>query len=331
MQSVPNINAWREASIAHAISLAANQQFAGSRCLVEQLTRDYAAQHGLPFSPTTIYMPHGALRDMSVAGVSGSQYLVSTSTAAPVDSPRDNILTQVGAQRLALQRNNVVIPRTVTDMTAYWQSTEDTVITPSQPTVGQISLVPKQAGAIVTITKDLTREPAVETYVRDQLGGTVDQLVLQAALAGTGVSGQPMGIAVTPGVGTGTVDATDPWGDICTLQETIAGTGVEPTAIIATPAVRKLLQGRPRFSSTDTPVWNGGRIGDLPAFASKNAPTGKLIIGDFRQLVIATWGGVQIDVDPYSLFSVGQIKLRVLVHVDVALLRPDAFAVASVS
>ena len=42
-------------------------------------------------------------------------------------------------------------------------------------------------------------------------------------------------------------------------------------------------------------------------------------------------GGIEIGVDPNSLFSVGQIKLRVMVHVDVALLRPDAFAVASVT
>ena len=56
-----------------------------------------------------------------------------------------------------------------------------------------------------------------------------------------------------------------------------------------------------------------------------------MIIADFRQLLLATWGGIEINVDPYSLFNTGQIKLRILVHVDVALLRPDAFAVAGVT
>ncbi len=332
MQSVPNLNAWRDASIAQAISLCANQQFAGSRTVTEQLVRDYAAQQGLAFSPTTIYMPHAALRrDMTVAGVSGSQYLVSTDTAAPVDLPSSSICKKLGAQRLDGLRGNVVIPRGTADQSAYWLSDENTVITPGQPELGQISLSPKTCGAISTISRDLNREPAVEAYVRAHLARVIDELIDAAAIAGTGVSGQPMGITVTPGIGTGTVDATDPWGDITAMQQTVAEAGTEPTAILSTPAVRKLLQGRPRFTSTDTPVWDGSAVGGLPAYASTNCPASKLIIGDWSQLLIATWGGIQIDVDPYSLFSTGMIKLRVLVHCDVALLRPSAFAVAGAS
>jgi HK97 family phage major capsid protein len=243
------------------------------------------------------------------------------------------VALQAGAQVLPNLTANVSIPRTATKQAAQWLAGEFDPLVASQPTLGQVSLTPKTCGALTTYTKLLEAiNPQTEAFIASHLLRVIGTTVDAAILGGSGIAGQPQGIVGTAGVGSATVDSTYTWGDVTGMVQTVAENGSEPSAIVSTPAVRKLLQGRQRFTGGDSGVWSNAAIGDTRAYATTTCPTGKLIVGDFSQLVLAIWGsGVDISIDGYTDWATGKITMRLLLSVDTALLHPASFSVAAVS
>jgi hypothetical protein len=97
--------------------------------------------------------------------------------------------------------------------------------------------------------------------------------------------------------------------------------------------VAGLLKQRVKFSSTASPIWEGqlqgGQVDGYRAMASNNVPSGYLIFGDFSQMVMAEWGVLEVDVNPYANFAAGIIGVRAMYSVDFAVRVPGAFSIAS--
>ena len=72
-------------------------------------------------------------------------------------------------------------------------------------------------------------------------------------------------------------------------------------------------------------------IGSETAFSlysrERLKPTAKAVLGNFRDLLVALWGGIQLTHDPYSLKSSGQIELYAETYADVGVLQPASFVV----
>jgi hypothetical protein len=69
----------------------------------------------------------------------------------------------------------------------------------------------------------------------------------------------------------------------------------------------------------------------LALAASKNVPAGKLILGDFSQVMLGVWSEVDILVNPYAepAYSRGGIQVRAMATVDTAVRHPQGFVVAT--
>lgn len=301
-----------------------------------EVMHDYAALENRQFNPNKVRLPWEliARRDLSASGTDTGAYIVGSKSTPVADALRPwSVALQAGVEVLPNLTANITIPRTATKQAAQWLAGEYDPLVASQPTLGQVSLTPKTCGALTTYTKLLESiNPQTEAFIAAHLLRVIGATVDAAILGGSGVSGQPQGVVGTAGVGSATVDATDPWGDVMGMVQTVAENGSDPSAIVSTPAVRKLLQGRPRFASTGTPVWIDSAIGDTKAYATSTCPTGKLIVGDFSQLVLGIWGsGVDISIDGYTDWATGKITMRLLLSVDTALLHPASFSVAAAS
>lgn len=300
-----------------------------------EVMHDTAARENRQFDARKVRLPWELLtRDLSATGTDTGAYLVGSKSTPVADALRPwSVALQAGAEVLPNLTANVSIPRTATKQAAQWLAGEFDPLVASQPTLGQVALTPKTCGALTTYTKLLEAiNPQTEAFIASHLLRVIGATVDAAILGGSGVAGEPQGIVGTAGVGSATVDATDSWGDVMGMVQTVAENGSEPSAIVSTPAVRKLLQGRQRFTSSDSPVWNNAAIGDTKAYATTTCPTGKLIVGDFSQLVLAVWGsGVDLSIDAFTDWATGKITMRLLLSVDTGLMHPASFAVASVS
>jgi HK97 family phage major capsid protein len=156
-----------------------------------------------------------------------------------------------------------------------------------------------------------------------------------AVLSGSGASGQPLGIDNVTGVGTvtGTSLAFE---DILEFQTDVAAGNVMPSrgGYVTTPAVASLCIQRVKYTSTASPLWEGniwnGTMQGFPAMSSNQVASAVMYFGDWSKIVIAEWGTLEIDTNPYgSGFGAGIIAVRALYSVDVGVRLPVAFSRAS--
>jgi HK97 family phage major capsid protein len=278
-----------------------------------------------------------AKRDMTVAGVSGSQYLVGTENLAGsfIDLLRnDSVVLGLGATRLTGLVGNITIPRMTAGGTAYWLADESTQITESQATIGQVSLSPKNVAALTEISHQLMQQssPDVEQMVMNDLAQVLALAVDVAALRGSGASGQPQGIVGTSGVGTFDTDGTNTFSDVLDAQvDVMAANALRPgCAYVADPASAALLMGRSRFASTDTPIWNGslleGQMAGFPCRATNQMAANTMLFGLWPSIIVAEWGQLELMVNPYSDFTRGLSAVRAWYAMDTAMRYPAAFS-----
>jgi HK97 family phage major capsid protein/HK97 family phage prohead protease len=276
-------------------------------------------------------------RDMTVAGVSGSQYLVSTDNQPGnfIDLLRnDSVVLSMGATRLTGLVGNITIPKMTAGGTAYWLADETTQITESQATIGQLSLSPKNVAALTEISHQLMTQssPDVETMVMNDLAQVLALAIDVAAIRGAGGSGQPQGIVGTNGVGTFDTDSSDSFGDVLGAQvDVMAANALRPgCAYVADPASAALLMSRSRFANTDTPVWNGslleGTMAGFPCRATNQMAANTMLFGLWPSVVVAEWGQLELMVNPYSDFTRGLSAVRAWYAIDTGMRYPAAFS-----
>ena len=290
-----------------------------------------AVELGRAFDPQRVVLPLDLLkRDMTAAGASGSNYLVPSEAAPEVDILRPwSVTIQAGITVMPGLVGNTPVPKTTATSTGYWLSDEGTAITASQPTIGQAILAPKMAGALVQFSHQMRAQSNVENILRRELLRTVGSLIDTAVFNGSGASGQPTGLLNTSSIGTqaGTSLA---WAGILNLEQQCADANAEPSAYISTPSVRELLKARAKASGSDM-VWNGDTMNGRPAYATTTLPAATLVTGDWSQIVLGMWGGLEIQVAPPNAagFKAGTLAIRLLAGVDVGVLHPGAFAVST--
>ena len=276
-------------------------------------------------------------RDMTVAGVSGSNYLVGTDNmpGSFIDLLRnDSVVLGMGATRLTGLVGNITIPKMTAGGTAYWLADESTQITESQATIGQLSLSPKNVAALTEISHQLMQQstPDVEQMVMNDLAQVLALAVDVACLRGSGSSGQPHGIVGTSGLGSFDTDSTNTFADVLDAQvDVMAANALRPgCAYVADPASAALLMGRSRFANTDTPIWDGsllqGSMAGFPCRATNQMSANTMLFGWWPSVIVAEWGQLELMVNPYSDFTRGLSAIRAWYAMDTGMRYPAAFS-----
>jgi HK97 family phage major capsid protein/HK97 family phage prohead protease len=331
----------RQYSLASAIvaHVTGNWKAAGFE---REVSQAIAKRMGMDPANGGFYVPYEVQkRDMTAAGASGSQYLVATNNLAGsfIELLRArSLVTQFGARMLPGLVGNVTIPKMTAASTAYWLSTETTAITESQPTIGQLSLTPKTVGAYTELSRQMLLQstPAADMLVMDDFSKVLALGIDAAALNGSGASGQPTGIIGTSGIGSVTGTSID-YAKVLEFQTDVAtGNALAATCgYMTTPAVAGLLAGRQRFSSTDTPLWEGnlldGKVAGFRGGATTQMPSASMLFGDFSQVVIGEWGQLEIATtnSEGNNFKAGLIGIRAFQTVDIGVRQAAAFSYAS--
>jgi hypothetical protein len=102
---------------------------------------------------------------------------------------------------------------------------------------------------------------------------------------------------------------------------------------VAHPAISGILMGKPRFTNSDTPIWEGALLDGMMvgrrAMSSLQITSGTVLGGDFSQVVIGEWGTVEIEVNPYANFQAGIVGVRAMYSCDVLVRYGAAFAIGT--
>lgn len=278
-------------------------------------------------------------RDLTVATAANGGYLVATDNLGGsfIDILRNrSLVAQLGATMLPGLQGNVTIPKQTGANTAYWLSTEETAITEGNLTVGQLALTPKNVGSYQEISRQLMLQssPAADALVMNDLAKVLAIAIDLAAFEGSGASGQPTGISNTGSIG-GVTGTSIAYAGILEFQTDVAGSNALAAncAYVTTPSVAALLAQRQRFTSTDTPLWEGnildGKVSGFRAASTLQLTAASMIFGDYSQVVIGEWGMLEIALNPYANFTAAISGIRAIQTVDVGVRYAGAFSRAT--
>lgn len=298
-------------------------------------------ERGLTEAPNNGFMMPMEIqkRDLIAGTPSAGGFAVATDNLSGsfIDLLRNrSLVTQLGATMLDGLQGNVTIPKQTGSGTGYWLANEATAITESQLALGQLPLLPKNVGAYTEISRQLMLQssPSADMLVMNDLAKVIALAIDQAAISGSGAAGQPTGIITTAGIGS-VAGASLAYAGILEFQTDVATSNAlaQNCAFITTPVVAALLAQRTRFPNTDTPLWNGnlldGTVSGFRGASTMQIPAGNMIFGDFSQVVIGAWSGIEIALNPYANFTAAITGVRAIATVDVGIRVPGAFALAT--
>jgi HK97 family phage major capsid protein len=295
------------------------------------------------FVPLEVQQAQGMARgqrDLNVATNTLGGYLVATQVQGFIDLLRNrSVLMRMGATVMSGLTGSVSIPKLTGAATAYWFASEAGTATESTPTFGQLALTPHTVGGYVEVSRQLLLQTAyqADAIINGDLARVVGLAVDLAGISGPGTAGQPTGITGVTGVGTANPGTTTnlSYADMIRFQTTVAASNafMPGFGYVTTPTVAGALMGKPRFTNSDTPIWQGnildGQVVGAPAMTSLQVGSGTVLAGDFSQVVIGEWGVLEIEANPYAQFQAGIVGIRALYTVDVGVRYGAAFALGT--
>jgi HK97 family phage major capsid protein/HK97 family phage prohead protease len=247
----------------------------------------------------------------------------------------ESSVMQAGATMLRGLQGNVVIPKKTAASSAGWIATEGTAASESEFTSGSVTMSPKVIGAFTDATRLLLQQSSldVENLIRDDLTKSIATAIDLGALAGSGSSGQPTGIANTSGINTTTFAAANPtWAEIVAMESAVANDNAltGSLAYICRPADFGTLKTTEKATNTAQFVVSpDNTMNGYNVVRSNQVTSGDFYFGNFADLLIGMYGGLDITVDPYALSTSGGVRIVALQTVDVAVRHAVSFCKSS--
>lgn len=286
-----------------------------------------------------IYMPLGDLQKRTLS-VGGAPAMVGTEFAAPefIDILRArSVIMNLGPMTMTGLSENIAIPRLTASTAAQWIAADGSDgLTDSTPTFDAVTLSPKTLGGLVLLSrKMLLQNVDAENIVLQDLGKVIATALDVAAINGTGASNQPTGILHTTGIATGSFAAAAPtFAEIVEMESALTGANADAAsaAYLTTPALAGTMKTTLKAQYAAEMIWTGGAdpgigtVNALRAFASTNVPAKTVLLGNFSDLIIGMWGGVDLEIDPYWDWSKGTVAVRAFLSLDIGVRHPASFA-----
>lgn len=244
---------------------------------------------------------------------------------------------QLGARVLTGLTGNVDIPGYGSGVSSGWVA-ENGALTPSGMTFGSKTLTPKHVGSLAEMSRQLIQQssPGIEQLLRDDMAFALAQAIDGAMILGGGAN-EPTGILSTAGIQTASL-ATLSWAGILAMLEKIELVNGSAGAWLTSPQVATKLRGTLKSATAGAAYLSeGGRMADLTVNSTKQVPLktgtpnkGRLILGDFSQVMLGIWSELDILVNPFDsvAYARGGVLVRAMATCDIAVRHPEAFVVA---
>ena len=133
-------------------------------------------------------------------------------------------------------------------------------------------------------------------------------------------------------VGGGTHDCGD-WADYVDLETALAANNLDAGSMryIMNSVVKGALKQTLRASAagSDYIMTDAGEVNGYPVVVSNQMQTNDVLFGNYSDCVAGMWSGLDVVIDPYTQSASGQVILTVHQDFDVAVRRPQSFALGS--
>lgn len=326
------------------------QNFSFMRAIRAQIDPRYAKEAGFEIECSRaaaekqgveargIMVPHDILiRALTSGGSANGANFVSTDLLAGsfIDLLRNRMVTQqAGATLLTGLRGNLAIPAQNAASQAYWVA-EGVAPTTSVPQMTQVTLSPKTLGTYVDYTRQFALQSSlsVEQFVRNDLAKVLAIEIDRAALYGNTALGEPKGVVFQTGVDSSVAfatGATPTFANVVSMETAVETDNALLGSLSYISAVncKGNMKVTPVAANTSKFVFEDNMVNGYPCLASNQVTAGDLFFGNWADLLIGMWGGLDLVVDTAALATSGGFRIIALQSVDTAVRHGQSFAFA---
>lgn len=267
-------------------------------------------------------------RTLSVATADGVVETEVENILAPL---RDNsVLINAGAKYLTNLNGNVKLP-VMGKGNVTWEG-EVASAKDFGTTITAKELKPKRLTAFIDVSKQFLNQQSAdaETTLRADILNAIGEK-LQKTILGTAVGSetQPNGIF---SIDASAVTSVTTFKDVCDLEAKVddSNAGANRCYLVSNKAKAGLRNMAKSTKSTEL-VMQNGEIDGTKVYATSSITDKYIAYGDFSNLVIGQWGGIDLVVDQYSVAKEGCVRLVINCYFDAVVTRPEAIAIAKLA
>lgn len=231
-----------------------------------------------------------------------------------------SILAEAGATFLTGLVGNISIP-TYTGSTCGWKG-ELEAADNGKGTFSSVELSPKRLTAYIDISKQFLTQDSVgaeEMLRADIVNSLVAKLEQTIFGDAAGDTTKPAGIFNSAEV------AAPSYQGVCDAEAAVTDYSGEKRFVMSPTAKSAFKQATISGTKSDLRLLlEDGEVDGYPVSDSSNVVAGGYAFGDFSELVVAQWGGIDIVVDPYTLATKNAIRLVINAYFDAKVRRDGA-------
>ena len=288
-------------------------------------------------------------RDQTKSPTSAGGFLVGTDHLADqfIEALYGRLtVASLGARIMQGLKGDVAIPKLSASVTNSAFVAEGAAPSEGAATFSQVTMSPKTLAAYVDVSRRLTQQsdPSVEQVLRNDIINTFARRIDDAAIEGGATNG-PSGIIANSGtnvVAMGTNGAAITYAKVVEMMKAVEEDNaiINSSAFLTNPKVIAALRTTARqangvegnFIMDANQSILGTNVASstiVPSDLAKGTGSNlsAMVYGDFSQIMIGFWSGVDVVVDQSSLSTSGGTRLAFFQDLDVALRYPESFAV----
>ena len=243
-----------------------------------------------------------------------------------------NVLANAGARYLSNLVGDVQVP--IMGATSVGWAGEVADAADGASGFTSVTLSPKRLTAYIDISKQFLAQDSIdaENMIKQDLVNAISTK-LEETILGTasGSTTQPEGIfhAIPMSASTSAITA---YSGVCDAESVVEDSNIlgQPVYVMSNKA-KAVFRAMPKSSKSTQLVYEGGELDGTPVYSTSNISDKKFIYGDFSNLVIGNWGGIDLTVDPYTKAAAGQVRLVINAFFDAKVVRPEAFVTGAVA
>ena len=222
------------------------------------------------------------------------------------------VLAQAGASYMTGLVGNVSIP-VYSGSNVGWAG-EVAAASDGAGTFSEVNLEPKRLTAYIDVSKQFL------ILKRDIVSAISNKL--EATILGTAAGSATQPAGMLNGVTADTAAVT--YADFVNMEATLGEKNVRgDIKFIVSPSAKAVLKSTAKNQNSF--IMEGNEVNGYPVLCTSAVAGKGIVYGNFADLVIGQWGGIDLTVDPYTQAANGKVRLVINAYFDAKPRRADAF------
>ena len=302
-------------------------------------------QNCIKGSAEGVFLPSALLRSYDYTNASEANYgqaFIEQTALTYIGKLRNaTIGRRLGVRYLDGLQGNIAFVTGGAD--AAWVA-EEAAASKQKPAYSKAVMRPKRLQVLQGVTYDLMHQSskALDNLIMEDMVKAHAVALDAAIFAGSGSSGQPTGVLAASGVNSIAIgtDGGPLTYDLLVQMETEVGidNGLldDTLAYVSNAKVQGKLKTIPQIAGYPYYLMNDGKVNGYPFYMTNSIPSNltkgdttgacsAAIFGNWSEVLVGNWGGLQLIVDPYTAKANGVLEISAAAYHDVLVRTPAAF------